>query len=247
MVLILSGVMVDTITRMAPVVDDSRIMLHTNPNHKDQDTARLNLVEIRKRRTWIKEWVGIALATDPDTASHDKRPSPSKYGIWNLYSLMPHSAVKFWESPHFGMSQSHWNDFSHALSLNCVRKGGLDIETYSRFLFEGANTKPDQQQHCTTETSYRHLTKIMRNRRFCATATGRMGWVPRSAKEGDLVCLLSGAEVPIVLRKMPSEEKAPLYCVVGDAYFGRLMIDRSMHDKWGNSRYYVGGERLCII
>jgi hypothetical protein len=76
---------------------------------------------------------------------------------------------------------------------------------------------------------------------------GRMGWVPRSAKEGDLVCLLAGAEVPIVLRKMPSEKKAPLYCVVGDAYFDRLMVDRSMRDKWGKSRYYVGGEQLYII
>ncbi|KAF4419901.1 Heterokaryon incompatibility protein 6, OR allele [Fusarium austroafricanum] len=246
-VLILSGVMVDTITRVAEVIDDSRMMLQANPDHRDQDTARLNMAEIRKRRAWIEEWVGIALATDPGAACHDKRQSPFRDAIWTLYSFMPQNAVKFWAFPHFGMSQPHWNDFSQALSLNCVRIGGFDIETYVQFLFKGANTKPDQQKHCTTEASYRHLTKIMRYRRFCATATGRMGWVPRSAREGDLVCLLSGAEVPIVLRRMPSEDTTPLYRVVGDAYFDRLMHKRGRLDAWSNSRYYIGGERLCII
>ena len=67
-----------------------------------------------------------------------------------------------------------------------------------------------------------------------------MGWVPSTAREGDLVCLVSGAQVPIVLRSMPSAGEADRYMVVGDANFGG-------HMYVGPDKFYVGGERLAIV
>ncbi|KAM0425499.1 hypothetical protein ACHAPT_009288 [Fusarium lateritium] len=83
---------------------------------------------------------------------------------------------------------------------------------------------------------------LVHKRRFCATLTGREGWVPGCTREGDLVCLISGAEVPIVLRRVSEDEGQLRYSVVGDAFFDGLM-----YCKWRDTPYYVGGGRLSIV
>ncbi|KAK4550284.1 hypothetical protein LTR36_003251 [Oleoguttula mirabilis] len=70
----------------------------------------------------------------------------------------------------------------------------------------------------------RHLTPFLQKHRFhyyldttrllAATEDGRTGWVPRSTRKGDWVCLLEGAPLPFVLR----EGGNGCHRVVGDAY-----------------------------
>lgn len=67
-----------------------------------------------------------------------------------------------------------------------------------------------------------------------------MGWVPGMAAEGDLVCLVSGAQVPIILRKVSAMGRRERYQVVGDAFFHDLM------PTWTQD-VYAGGERLSIV
>jgi len=55
------------------------------------------------------------------------------------------------------------------------------------------------------------------------TQTGRMGLVPHGAKQSDLVAVLSGGNVPIILR--PHEE---YHTVVGDAYVHGIMDGEAM-------------------
>ena len=42
-------------------------------------------------------------------------------------------------------------------------------------------------------------------KRFCSTTEGRLGWVPRRAKPGDLICVFDGADMPFVIRPRNEE------------------------------------------
>ena len=57
-------------------------------------------------------------------------------------------------------------------------------------------------------------------RRFCVTQQGYFGLVPKEARPGDLICILLGADLPVVLRKDPSEDR---YQYVGDCYVYGIM------------------------
>lgn len=57
--------------------------------------------------------------------------------------------------------------------------------------------------------------------RIARTGRGLIGTVPRSARAGDLVCVLYGGQTPFVLRQDPSGEA--LYRLVGDCYVHGLM------------------------
>ncbi|KFH40656.1 Heterokaryon incompatibility protein 6, OR allele-like protein [Hapsidospora chrysogenum ATCC 11550] len=66
--------------------------------------------------------------------------------------------------------------------------------------------------------------------RIARTARGLIGTVPRSAKPGDLVCILYGGETPFVLRRDEREE-GTLYRFVGDCYVHGLMDGEAL--GWG--------------
>lgn len=55
---------------------------------------------------------------------------------------------------------------------------------------------------------------------FGVTDKGYMGMLPRTTKAGDVVCIVKGAKVPMVLRKMPSVDA---YQLVGEAYVHGIM------------------------
>lgn len=61
-------------------------------------------------------------------------------------------------------------------------------------------------------------------RYFCRTEKTRFGWVPRSAKEGDLICVFDGGATPYVIRR--TEEGRHL--LLGDCYIQGLMIGEGM-------------------
>jgi hypothetical protein len=56
-------------------------------------------------------------------------------------------------------------------------------------------------------------------RRFCGTKNGRLACVPTNAKEGDVICVLYGGEVPYVLR----EQDDGTYAVIGECYLNDFM------------------------
>ena len=51
-------------------------------------------------------------------------------------------------------------------------------------------------------------------RRLCLSSKVRIGWVPKKGREGDLIAVAAGSQIPIVLRSRRDEE----YEVVGGCY-----------------------------
>jgi hypothetical protein len=229
MVLTVSGKVVDTISRVGTVAEHSKMVVYSHPQKRDNNRtagpntiAKPDLSAVAKRREWFKECVRVALASDPVA----RRNSPER------------AVDPFLESPTFGMSVYQFDNFWEAMNI----PSSNNTDGYAKFLYKDIGVEPNWYKEWNK--SYYKMDKALRKfsykRRFCATRTGKMGWVPSTAREGDLVCLVSGAQVPIVLRSMPSAGEADRYMVVGDANFGG-------HMYVGPDKFYVGGERLAIV
>ena len=131
------------------------------------------------------------------------------------------------------------------MALEQVRSRGR-VRGYAKFLYRDVDADPHWHQlwkkKRNNQPSYesvdRYFRKHVHKRRFCATKAGRIGWGPGAAIEGDLVCEISGAQVPIILRRVPTVDR---YTVVGDAYVDGLM------QYWWDKKGDFGGERLVIV
>jgi len=105
--------------------------------------------------------------------------------------------------------------------------------TYIDYLFgfftEGYRLSEDVR---TTLLTYGALVEqslgVASGRRFCRTQSGRLGQVRFEAKEGDLFCIILGAEVPYLLR--PSTEKEDAYVLIGDCFLHGMMQGEALND-----------------
>ena len=64
----------------------------------------------------------------------------------------------------------------------------------------------------------KRVTKIATERRFCMSESGRMGWIPKAGKEGDVISVLYNCLVPVLLRP-----KGNAYEVIGECYIHGIM------------------------
>jgi hypothetical protein len=90
------------------------------------------------------------------------------------------------------------------------------------------NTASKSENDAVNETdTIRVLLAQSRNRRFCNTATNRLGWVPHAAEEGDIICIFYGTRFPYVLRPCGNGQ----YKLVGEAYLHDMMHGEAMKVK----------------
>lgn len=66
----------------------------------------------------------------------------------------------------------------------------------------------------------------MMYRRFGRTKHGRMGWAPRAAEAGDLICVFDGMALPYAVR--PKRETEGVYELVGECFISGLMSGQAM-------------------
>jgi Heterokaryon incompatibility protein (HET) len=61
----------------------------------------------------------------------------------------------------------------------------------------------------------RHVTSVLSGRCFTMTSGGYMGLVPDGTKEGDIVCILMGCDVPLVLREVEDTKE---FVLIGECF-----------------------------
>jgi hypothetical protein len=83
---------------------------------------------------------------------------------------------------------------------------------------------PGFETHSIIEES---ITRWSSNRRFCKTTNGALACVPKNARNGDIICVLFGGEVPYLLRL----SGRGFYRVIGECYVHGIMHGESLsHD-----------------
>jgi hypothetical protein len=65
---------------------------------------------------------------------------------------------------------------------------------------------------------------VVWSRRMMTTAAQRfLGWVPKTSREGDLLCILHGCSVPVILRKRRDFVDGDLYELVRECFVYGIM------------------------
>jgi Heterokaryon incompatibility protein (HET) len=62
---------------------------------------------------------------------------------------------------------------------------------------------------------------------FAVTKNGYAGWIPKSSKVGDRVCVVAGGQVPFILRELPDS----LYQLIGECYIHGIMDGEALKGK----------------
>jgi hypothetical protein len=223
-VLVLTGKVVDSIAEVGAVTKRPNTAIHGGSLGGD-GPPELDMTGVAKRRECLSEYVRTALAADPVPVPGRDEPGTGR--------------VPYWRSPTLGMSEYQFEQFRRVLGYFGEHRVEKDhMQGYARFL-HGSDGDPQLHQGWHWLGYLDRSFHKMAGRRFCATRAGKIGCVPGGAREGDLVCLISGARVPIILRRVQAGERLR-YVVVGDAYISEMM-------RPGVYVHRFDGERLAII
>ncbi|KAH8646504.1 heterokaryon incompatibility protein-domain-containing protein [Tricladium varicosporioides] len=174
------------------------------------EITKEKLGELRKSLKWLQDCEMIALSTDPTQKQSgdlwrtmvcgltgEGFPAPAKYAEY--FS----DYMRFLSGDNNSASAPDlFLDF-----LNDARGFAVGVRGTHEKLPKG---------HALIEASiYRWASR----RRLCKTKNGRLGFAPKAAQEGDLICVLYGGEVPYVLRPW----KHGYFLVIGECYLDGIM------------------------
>lgn len=91
------------------------------------------------------------------------------------------------------------------------------------------NAGKDWSEHCDASFAFGNAFGcVCSGRCFAVTKKGYMVIAPPGAREGDMLCIVMGAEVPFLLRPLSNSEgevseKGKFYALVGECYVQGLM------------------------
>lgn len=228
-VLVLSANVVDMISEVGNVSEGPKIVVYARQEDESDQSVRIDAAAVADRLKWLQECVQIASRADP---VHIKQKQGG-------------GTPDIWKSHALGLSTHQFNQFKAVMvPSDPIFFSSRDVRAYAQFLYRGVGIDPRWQTRWRRYNGLESIDKSFRmfahKRRFCATRSGQLGWVPAAAREGDLVCLASGAQVPIILRRVPASHGRERYMVVGDAFIEGYMLIR-------NDVYKHGVERLAIV
>jgi hypothetical protein len=114
-----------------------------------------------------------------------------------------------------------WKESYYALVESCEYMNNEDVSIYTDYwapLF-ASRTEDEQKKRLESGQTYQKKITDMRDMRPFLTKLGYVGMAPASAKEGDVVVVFIGAQVPFMLRKVDHEK----YTLLGEAYCHLIM------------------------
>lgn len=174
------------------------------------EITKEKIEELRKSLKWLQDCEMVALSTDPI----EKQPRD----LWR-------TMVCGLTGEGFPAPAKYAGYFSDYMKFLVGGNGSVsaadrfqDYLDDARGLFDGVRGTPEilPEGHALIEAS---ISRWASRRRFCKTKNGRLGFVPKEAREGDVICVLYGGEVPYVLRPW----KSGYFLVVGECYVDGIM------------------------
>ncbi|KAF7509917.1 hypothetical protein GJ744_007231 [Endocarpon pusillum] len=171
--------------------------------------GKLDMENVERQREWLRECVDIAIE---DHAADEKALSPS---------------FRYWESIRtWGMSDERWPRFWRTMiwghTLTGVKANilyGSWFRSYGAYINANLeDVKVSSRRSIAEDLIETSFVISLLYRKFCSTRNGSIGWLPRGAQVGDVICVLYGGKVPFVLRPRDGG-----YEFVGDAYVYGMM------------------------
>lgn len=130
------------------------------------------------------------------------------------------------------------NKYSSSASPTCLsafsnKMAMVSSVSAARKIFESCArlemfTDPDLQ---AARRAFTTFSELLRGWKFTILAGDYVGMVPITAEKSDLVVIVSGAEVPYVLRSVPGTREPARYTLVGECYVHGIMQGELLDSK----------------
>ena len=115
-----------------------------------------------------------------------------------------------------------WETIACALT-NTKRNEALRFESQ---LMSYAKQIQQHDVNNPVQASFLHnLESWTRVRKFCVTGDGHIGWVPLEARQGDIICVFDGAQLPYILRRVADQNA---YILIGHCFFHGIMYGETI-------------------
>ena len=142
-----------------------------------------------------------------------------------MYKLAEPAEAVYYEDERQTRKQAFWLTVCGGLeALPEANSSGSEtfVDNFETFVkweewFRGPRTSyqtSDVRLRAVTDS----IASVSKGRTFCTTEQGRIGWVPKNSIAGDAIAVLTGGQLPIVLRSCGDH-----HTVVGDAYVHGVM------------------------
>ena len=153
------------------------------------------------------------------TTRIDSRPS----GTRQIKDQQPEKSVEKGETASKGNTVQQGTEESARSSGAEEQKKGKDEPEAEKAKSETTDEKEEEDSirvsiRRVARQFDRDVLRMARNRRFCTTKKGYVGWAPPGAQKGDQVCILLGGQVPYVVRPVKGG-----YKYLGEAYIHGVM------------------------
>jgi hypothetical protein len=197
----LRGRVIDTIKATARSLGDTPIPSDEDILPKTRFTSKINMW----KRNWLQGWRDLASGGDWANLAPTKKREFTKTVICEMT----------------GMRDAAPDEVVDA------------VEVYIRYLFDYFTpdyvlAESDRVTLRTHAALIEHsILGLGASLQFCTTESGRFGQAGKYAKEGDVFCVLLGAEVPYILR--PTDNGT--YRLIGEGYLHGVMHGETMGDE----------------
>ncbi|OKP09324.1 hypothetical protein PENSUB_5334 [Penicillium subrubescens] len=107
-----------------------------------------------------------------------------------------------WQVRPDGLSKATWQCYFAFLALIAAQQSGAKTEPALKGALEEGGIAPGATITEHNEGFFRAIRSVAVGRRLAVTKAGGVTWAPETAQVGDMICVIKGANVPFVIRKV---------------------------------------------
>ncbi|KAJ5414946.1 Heterokaryon incompatibility [Penicillium cosmopolitanum] len=113
-----------------------------------------------------------------------------------------------WHDRPYGLSKATWQCYFAFLALLAAQQSGATTEPALKRAFEEGGIAPGVTITDHNEGFFGAVRSVAVGRRLAVTKAGGVTWGPETTEVGDMICVIKGAKVPFVIRKVGGTESS---------------------------------------
>ncbi|KXG51414.1 Heterokaryon incompatibility [Penicillium griseofulvum] len=147
-------------------------------------------------------------------------PPPARIKSWRHMIRDFMQWFHHWHSRPDGLSKATWQCYFAFLALLAAQQSSATTEPALKRALEEGGIVPGVTIMEDNEGFFEAVQSLAVGRRLAVTKAGGVTWVPETTQVGDMICVMKGAKVPFVIRKVSGTESS--FQFIGECFCHEL-------------------------